>query len=258
MSVSMLDPTARRDERKHVVVRFFNHPVHDPVASEKEKRPVFKDVPYVRLQFRGDNKSETVQPALDRVFFNRDREDHEPTHLSYAEFYPEQWEAFVKGETARQAVGAYTPIEMLTELTPAKIAELKAINIHTVESLAELEHANLKKLGGQGMALRTRAEQFLAASKERVDAASMAARLEALEAENARMKTLLDGAAEESEEDAEETGSTEFDDWDGDTLRAFISDQTGQEPGKNTTLKALRKMANNIKKEKEKARGIAA
>lgn len=254
-----IDPavTGRRDERKHVVVRFFLKSVPNAKRSREMRSPQFDDQEYCEIKFRGDAKSINVGPAHEPVIFMRD--DHGARHYSYAEFYADQYAVFKAGE-AQKAAGTYTPIEMLTSIPPSQISTLKAMNIHSVEALEEIEPQHLRKLGTNGQALRTAAEEYIEAAKRRFDAAALETENAELRARLERLETMMKGATEPEEaepEEGEAEFATEFKSWSLDALRAFLTDQTGEEPSANAPAHILRKMAVKVAAEKAKAKAAA-
>jgi len=129
----------------NLYVEFRMEAVHQPFASEKEGRPVYKDTPFISIIFPGDKTKKVDRPVSEEDKFR----------------FPRQWQAF---ENQGTQVNVGTPITEWPPLTKSEAMELKALNIHTVESLANLPDNALNWLGGQ--ALRKRARDFLAASKD--------------------------------------------------------------------------------------------
>jgi len=173
----MLDPEATR----HLHIEFFIDPVENVKKSEAEGRPIFEDREMVRIKFVGDPKKELVAPAHDK--FMRDRETG--AWISYAEAYHRHYEAF---KTGQAALGEGTPIAELPFITAAKRAELKALNIHTAEGLAQLDGTNLQRLGMYGRDLKNKAQAYIDDAKAKAPVAHLAAenaalreRMEALE-----------------------------------------------------------------------------
>jgi hypothetical protein len=89
--------------------------------------------------------------------------------------YPRAWDAFLRGEDLR-------PAGMLLQDCPdipkGRIAALKAAAIRTVEELAEIPDASLRRIGHDGMVLRDVAKRVIA---ERNNAANLADRVQELE-----------------------------------------------------------------------------
>ncbi len=116
------------DDKLHV--RFFTLARIDVVASQKENRPIYKDVPYIEMMMPGDKNNIVVEPVWDQ----------------HKQRFPQQWDQFKRGEE-QQAVG--TPLKVAPFLTPAHIAELNLMKIVTIEQLANLGDNALNFMGAQ-------------------------------------------------------------------------------------------------------------
>lgn len=124
-------------------VEFFSDALHDKHASEQEGRPIYKQVEMVRILFPGDNTKTKIGKATDG-------------NPPYRERFQRQYEAFLKQQ---EVVQDGTPIEHWPPITKAQALELKAMNIHTVEMLANVADVNLKWMGARQ--LRENAKSWL-------------------------------------------------------------------------------------------------
>lgn len=129
----------------NLYVEFTMESVPQPFESEKQGRPIFKDVPYIKIITPGDKTKVPHRPVKDEDKIR----------------FPRQWEAF-KNQEVQVTEG--TPITEWPPLTKGEAMEFKALNIHTVEQLANLPDSSLSWLGGQQR--RTQAQSFIAASKD--------------------------------------------------------------------------------------------
>jgi len=111
-----------------------------------EGRPIFDQVPFVTIISPGDNKNVPDTKVLDE---HRQR-------------WPRQWEAFEKG--LEQPIDG-TPINQWPILNNAQVAELKALNIHTIEEMASLSDGGTQQIVGL-MTLKQQAIAHLATSKD--------------------------------------------------------------------------------------------
>jgi hypothetical protein len=111
-----------------------------------EGRPIFDQVPFVTIISPGDNKNVPDTKVLDE---HRQR-------------WPRQWEAFEKG--LEQPVSG-TPINQWPVLNNAQVAELKALNIYTIEEVASLSDGGTQQIVGL-MTLKQQAIAHLATSKD--------------------------------------------------------------------------------------------
>lgn len=128
---------------------FYDRAVQDEDQTRIEGRPVYRNLPYVRITIAGQRNT-----VVD-----------EPVHDSYAQpgrdprlRWPKAWEGYL---AKRPGLADGTPIEEWPLLNPAQVAELKAGGILAVEQLATMSDAGLGRLGMGARELRERARQFL-------------------------------------------------------------------------------------------------
>lgn len=140
------------DNKLYVV--FFTKPVHQGGQSEIEGRPIFKDVPYIRIHVPGD-KTTVIE---------------EPVNEEYKVRFSARWEKFEKGLT-QSPEG--TPVEEWPQITRAQAQEFKALNIFTVEQLANIGDAQVQKFMG-GSEMRRKAQTFLKVSADTAEAQRLA------------------------------------------------------------------------------------
>lgn len=162
------------DDRK-LFVEFDSEPVHQVAESNAAGRPIFKDVPHIRIRFPGDNTREIYRP----VKLDPDQSRPFPPD---PERFPRQWAAFQAQEHQAQDG---SPIEEWAAVSRSQARELKAVNIHTVEQLAGVIDSALQGLGMGGRDLRAKAQAWLA---QAADAAAGAA----LATENVRLRNEMD------------------------------------------------------------------
>jgi len=111
-----------------------------------EGRPIFDQVPFVTIISPGDTKNVPDTKVLDE---HRQR-------------WPQQWEAFQKG--LDQPING-TPINHWPVLNNAQVAELKALNIYTIEEVASLSDGDTQQATGL-MTLKQQAIAHLSSSKD--------------------------------------------------------------------------------------------
>jgi uncharacterized coiled-coil protein SlyX len=200
---------------------------------------MFDNVERVSVQHVGDPKTWQWFNADERSIYIRDRAG-EGSYKTYAENFYEHYKAFKEG-LARAQSG--TPVEELPFLTAAKRAELKALNIHTAEALAQLEGTPLTRLGMGGREMKNQAQAYLDRAKEGAMDAKLAAQNARLQDEIEKMREQLanvmeklsptarkkvEAEAEEAEEDEEPVAAVSaFESWSDDDLRAYIKERTG-------------------------------
>lgn len=137
---------ARYRNDSQLLVKFFNHPKMDKVATKQEGRPIFKEVPYIQILTAGNKESIIIRPAteMDKRRF--------PEH--YKKFELRSEEQHVEG----------TRLEEWPMVTRAQVEELKFFNIHTVEQLAGMADSNAQGFMGINL-LKQKAQQYLDTSK---------------------------------------------------------------------------------------------
>ena len=140
---------------------FYNGKARNETATLNAGRPIYDDVEMIRIRWAGNTKNEFHAPASDRsdrpVVDPATNDKYWPTWKDHPDFKA-AYEAFKQG----QAIAASgTPIEEWPTLTEAKRAELKAINIHTVDQLANLDPNGMKRLGIEGPELKAKAQAYL-------------------------------------------------------------------------------------------------
>lgn len=203
----------------------------NPQKSKEAGRPIFDAVERVSVQHVGDQKTWPWFPAHERSIYIRDR-GGSGRYVTYAENFYEHYKAFKEGQERAQSG---TPVEELPFLSAAKRAELKALNIHTAESLAQLEGTPLTRLGMGGREMKNQAQAYLDRAKEGAIDAKLAAQNARLEEELAAMReqlaamkrfTVVTEKKAVREEMPVEPPS-DFDDWSTDELRTLIKDRTG-------------------------------
>ena len=153
MSDLVLDPVAfdnrfAGDAKLYVV--FFMQAVKNGGKSEAEGRPIYDDVPHVKIHIPGDKNNVVTEPVTEE----------------YKQRFPAQWDKFQK-QLSQSPEG--TLLEQWPLLTTGQVHELKAVNVMTVEQLAGMSDANVARFMG-GYELRRKAETFLKVAKNTAEA----------------------------------------------------------------------------------------
>lgn len=258
-------------EQTNLHVEFYTEPVENPAKTREQGRPIFEDKEFVRIKFPGDKHRVHVAPADEQSL----RDPQTNDWLTYKDRFPAHYEAFRKNAVF---VGEGTPIDEAPFLTASKKAELKGVNIHTVESLADLPDSNLSKMGVGAREMKNQARAYLdkangskGETKLAAENAGLRARLERLEANLSNREGIQPGlsdtgkAAEERNQerheepkpdnqdesdadDAKSDAASPFTDWTDESLKAFIKDKTGQAPRGNPSHETLIRMAEEAHK----------
>lgn len=126
-----------------VFVTFYTDAVELKYESERQKRPIFKDVPFIRKMVPGDANN-----IVERAAKEQDMQQ-----------YPRQWAEYEAMNKSGEVIG--TPLEKWPNVTRVQIKELKYVECHTVEQLAQMSDGNLMKMGAGFRPLRESALQWL-------------------------------------------------------------------------------------------------
>lgn len=224
-----------QDPDAALVATFKHLAIKNDAKSLEAGRPIFDDVEVVEIRFPG-KRDYTVQRATGMSHWRDDPLTGEQTLVTYAERFSHQYRQF---KAQAQQTKSGTPLAVAPFLTEGRRAELRALNIYTVEALALIEGQELKNLGYAGRDLKNQAQAYIEEGKrvapdmqlmEKLDAAQ--ARMAVLEEDNKLLKAAMP--------------STEPDEFAGMTveqLRDYIATQTGIAPQGNCNRRTLLRMA---------------
>ena len=143
---------------KKLYVNFYVRADLNSFKSAQEGRPIFDEVDYIRIIIPGDKNS---------ILDTQVSEEHKHR-------FEKQYERFKKNQ--EQAVSG-TPLEVWPQMTVGQVAELKAMNVHTVEQLADMPDQLAQKIMGNH-SLRAKAKLFLDAAAGEAGNTKMIAELE--------------------------------------------------------------------------------
>lgn len=127
-------------------VKFYVKAVQNKAKSDEAGRPIFEDKEYIRIYIPGD-KNTVIDEPLNDVYKRRFKDRYE------------RWQR----ETETGIVEG-TPLEAVTWLTVSQVAEFKALNIMTVEQLAEVSDSLTHQFMG-AQEIKRRAKAFIEAAK---------------------------------------------------------------------------------------------
>ncbi|MCW3678219.1 chromosome partitioning protein ParA [Burkholderia cenocepacia] len=163
-------------------VEFSLEPIHQEAESEKQGRPIYKDVAHIRIHFAGDRTKMIFRPV-------KMQDDQQGP--SDPRRFPRQWAAF---QEQRSQVQEGTPLEHWPPLSRSEVLSMKAMHIHTVEQLAAMADSNLSWLGARE--LREKAIAWLKNAEDGKEVVR-------LTAENEQLRADLDVQREQTRELAE-------------------------------------------------------
>jgi hypothetical protein len=212
-------------ETDNVIPRFYMDAAEDAVASQREGRPIFTEVEMVEVLIPGDRLSKPVFPVEDK----------------HRERWPQHYEAFKRKQSV---ANTGTPVDMWPQVTTPRAMELKALNIFTVEALANLPDGMVGNIGMDGRALREKARAY-------IDAAAGGATVAGQAAEIARLRDMVEAlmqrsAAPVAPAPAPEPRELSIDEASDDELKAFIKARTGQAPRGNVSRETLEQRATEL------------
>lgn len=246
-------PRASLPGDDRLVVVFKMVPVKNEAKSEEAGRPIFDDVEHCEIRPPGSRDTK-VHPATEPS--HKATEDDFSTEeywVTYAERFPRQFRQF--REQQSQTVSG-TPLNQAKFMTPGKVSEMRALNIYTVEQLAEVDGQELKNLGAGGRDLKNRAQEYISESKINAPAtnaieqlAQMKARNEIIEEDLRRLQAALAAQKEKQTEVPAETPPAEAPqgiyDMSDQQLKDYIAHYTGNAPQGIIPRKTLLRMAQN-------------
>ena len=138
------------------------------------------------------NESQTLQAEQNRLSKEIGRaapgEAREQAKAASLAF-KEQIEKFKAGSNANVLSG--TPLKQWPRADRGLVATLAALNIHSVEQLAEISDGNLQNIGIGARELREQAKAFLALAKDSAPVSDMVDQIQHLTLENQRLNQAL-------------------------------------------------------------------
>ena len=153
------DPRLRQNGDEALLVKFEIRPKQHRGMSEKEGRPIYKDVEYISIRAPG-SPDEICRPATQRDI---DR-------------FPRHYQAF-KNRVGNEDVEEGTLLSEWPMVTRSQVEEFAFMGIKTVEQLAGISDANGQNIMGfQG--LKRKAKEWLETAAKGITAAELKAELD--------------------------------------------------------------------------------
>lgn len=159
-----------------LIVRFYMEAERQGKKSEEEGREIYKDVPYISIQFSGDRSREVAR----RVDMTGKRNG-----LSDPERFPRQWAAF---QNQQEVVHEGTPLEEWAPCSKSMAMTYKGLNVHTVEQLASVADNILHNLGHGSRQMRDKAIAWLKSAEGSAELLKVSAENERLKEDMAMLK----------------------------------------------------------------------
>ena len=162
-----------------LAVQFYKKSVKQDMASDEAGRPIFKEFDFVRIMIPGDNLTEIDTYAQE----------------SHKQRFPRQW-AHYQNQVANHEDIVGTPLDQWPQITRSQADELRGLKFHTVESIADCSDQQLQRIGMvAGMSphnFRLKAKAFLNLANDSAEVAQREAEMQALRAENDKIKQETD------------------------------------------------------------------
>lgn len=155
-----------------VYVQFYTDAVELKSESEKEGRPIFKDMAHIRKLIPGDQSN-----VVERVAKEHDIRQ-----------YPREYEVY-KRQQSTGIVG--TPLEQWPQVTRAQVKEAKYFEVHSVEQLSELSDSSCQRMGMGFFELRGKAKAYLEAALQTAAGTAQAAENDRLRSEIEALKAQM-------------------------------------------------------------------
>lgn len=221
-----------------LVVTFRADKVKNEAKSVEAGRPIYDDIELCEVRTAGDRETVKVFPA--HAFHQWIRnEEGEQEQITYAQRWSEQYRRF---KERRAQIQEGTPLSELPFLTEAQRSTLKALNVHTAETLAALDGPNLKTLGMGGREWKNQAQAYIDNASGSANVTAMAAKIEMLQQQIAALSAAPVQPAPVAT--AESPAATDdFDAYSDDDLKDFIASQVGARPRGNPNRDTLLRMA---------------
>lgn len=163
-------------------VQFYIKAVHNKFKSNQEGRPIYDEKEYVRIMIPGDRNSQVDGPVT----------------REYKMRFADRYKKFKdRGNQAQTG----TPLEVWPQMTVGRVAELKSLNIFTVEQLATIDDGHAHKIMGFHD-LRTRAQAFLEMAEGDAKNSKLAAELEKRDVEITALKEQMNQLIQGMQKDA--------------------------------------------------------
>lgn len=128
--------------------QFYRHAVFNAEESKAAGRKIFKDAIYIEIRAIGDKNTS----------FSRPMNEQDKTDFARA------WQQFLAENGSDEEISG-TPLRSLPAVGPSMVFELKALGVHTVEDLLDLDDAAIDRIRG-GRLLVRQANAYMAAAAE--------------------------------------------------------------------------------------------
>jgi len=129
------------------LVKFYTFAHHNHPKSKEAGRPIYEDIPYIKIMAPGNRDSVVERPA-------RETDKHR---------FPQHWKNFQAREN--QDIVEGTPLSEWPAIQGSQVEELKFMHVVTLEQLVSMSDANAQNIRGI-YALKEKAQRYLNSAKE--------------------------------------------------------------------------------------------
>ena len=161
----------QQEADKKLFVIFYKDAIKNEFKSTEAGRPIFDEIDLVKILAPGSRDN-----------FVGDATEH------YQNRFPAQWAKYKAG---RDQVMSGTPLNELPWLSIGQIAEMKAVNVHTVEQLCSIPDNMANKFMGYH-AIKQRAQLYLDNARDNAPLLKMEAELQKRDDQIAELKAAVD------------------------------------------------------------------
>jgi hypothetical protein len=151
-----------KDDNK-LFVMFYPEAVKNEVKTAAEGRPIFDTRDMIRV----------ITPGSKDIMVNK-------ATMNYQQRFPKQWERYKKNQ---EQTPDGTPLDQVPFLTVSQIAELRALNVMSLEGLAGMADTVAHRFMGFHD-MRTKAQKYLDAAKSAAPITALQAQVDALKSQN--------------------------------------------------------------------------
>ena len=213
-----------------VNVRFFMHTTRNEAKTKAEGRPIYDEIEVCELSFPGNKTTVHVAPANDICEWAETSDEYGMSReeITYAMKYNDVYLKFKAGDVA--GMGG-TPLEELPFLSQGKRLELKALKVHSAETLAGLDGNALKMLGQGGRDMKVQAQAYLDSAMKNASATQLHEALSSRDDKIAKLEAALKELSADKitgkptkKSDKVETKVSEFDSFESADIINWIAD----------------------------------
>lgn len=225
------------DNRRHTMTPYFMYEnVYNEVRSRIAQKPVYELKEMVEIRFAANAQYRPKFGVDEMATINEET----GAVVTWAEMFKDQYQQFLAG-SAQEAEG--TPLEELLSYgaSQANLSQCRALNIYSIEAMAHLEGAALKRAGMLGNTMKPLAKRYL---EDRRDGANQQKENNELRRQLEELRAASAPAA--SDEEASEEEPSQYASLTDKEIKDRIADLVGQRPQGNPSRATLEQMLSGL------------